>query len=153
MNKLKCILLFCFFIMSTDSFCQTDTDAKFIQEIVKAELKVRDKKNKKAYPIFDESAVTVTKSKRDSLFTEYLLGKDIKWQTFNIQSKYGFFTNDKTIDSCFHIHAPIFNKNLDQFIIRFEKRYLDGSSSFTTDYYVKKKEKWVYVKSIPSFSF
>ena len=135
------------------SFCQTSYDSTFVQEIIKLELKERDKKLKKAYPIHDVSAFSDFNSQFDTVYKHYYLGKEINWGTFKIEPTYGFFTNDGMIDSCFYIHAPLFNGSYDQFIIKYETRFQNNTSYFIVDYYRKKKGKWNYIRTSKSFSF
>gem|GEM_PF-5284292 len=55
------------------------------------------------------------------------------------------------IDSCFYIHAPLFNSSCDQFIIKYETRFQNNTSYFIVDYYRKKRgemELYKYIKII-----
>lgn len=140
-----------FLVFHNSSFCQTSYDSTFVQEMINLELKERDKKLKKAYPIYEVSAFSDIKTRFDTVYTQYYLGKEINWDSFKIESKYGFFTKDRMIDSCFYIHAPLFNSSYDKFIIKYEIRF-QNYTSFIVDYYRKKRGKWNYIRTSKSFS-
>lgn len=153
MKSIKFLFISFLLSLHIQLYSQTNDDSTFIQEIINLELKVRDKKIKKAYPIFNVSAYSNIKTRSDTIYTEINLGKEINWETFGIKSDYGFFTNDKMIDSCLYIHAPLFNKNNDKFIIKYEVRFQNLTSYFVVDYYRKKRGKWNFERSAKSFSF
>jgi len=119
---------------SNQSFCQTHYDSTFIHQIINLELKENDKKIKKAYPIFETSTSLDDRIRKDSVYTQDLFGKEMNWATFNLETKYGFFTKDPLVDTCMIIHSPLFNENYDEFIIQFETRLQNNTSYFTTDY-------------------
>lgn len=147
------LMILLFLSIHITSFCQSQSDSTFIQEIIHLELKERDKRMKKAYPIFEISAFSERTTRTDTVYTQYNFGREINWLTFGITSKYGYFTTDKMIDSCLYIHSPLFNKNNDTFIIKYEVRFKNLTSYFIVDYYRKKRGKWNFVKTSKSFSF
>lgn len=153
MKSIKFLILSFLLSLHIQLYSQTNDDSTFIKEIINLELEVRDKKIKKAYPIFNVSAFSNIKTRSDTIYTEINLGKEINWETFGINSDYGFFTNDKMIDSCLYIHAPMFNMNKDKFIIKYEVRFQNLTSYFVVDYYRKKRGKWNFERSTKSISF
>lgn len=152
MKSYTLLLIILFLYFQIDCFSQSHYDSTFVQSIINLELKERDKKCD-AYPIYSISENSNASFKSDSIYTNYSFGKAIDWTSFKITSKNGVFVNDKIIDSCFFIYAPIFNENQDKFKIVFEIRYLDNSSSFEIDYYKKRRGKWSYVRTVDTFSF
>lgn len=153
MKSMKHIPLLVLLTMHVHAFCQTGYDSTFVRETINRELEVRAKKIKKTYPIYTIAAYADNRTTPDSVYTHYSFGKEINWKTFNIKSDHGFFTDDRTIDSCLYIHAPLFTSSGDQFKITYEIRYQNKTSYFTTDYYEKKRKKWSYLKTATSFSF
>lgn len=143
-------LLICFF----HSFGQTASDSVFVRKIINSELKLRDKKIKKVYPVFQTATISENAIKKDSIYSEYYLGKQIDWLKFGISSKLAFYTNKSGIDSCLYIYSPLFNEKKDKFTILFEIRFEEKRISyFTKDYYIKKRKKWSFVTSDTFFSF
>lgn len=153
MKPMKLLSLLLLFAFHTDSFCQSSYDSTFIQKIINLELKERDKKLKKAFPIAAVSYSDAIDAKIDTVYTNFGLGKDIQWESFNIKSRHAYFTNDSKIDSCLYIYAPLFTANCDQFVIRYEIRYQNETSYFIADFYRKKRGKWNYVRTSKGFSF
>lgn len=150
---MKLLSFLLFFANHTQAFCQTNYDSTFIQKIINHELKERDKKLKKAFPIAAVSISYEFNPKIDTVYTNFCIGKDIQWESFNIKSRHAYFTNDSKIDSCLYIQTPLFNANCDQFVIRYEIRYQNETSYFIADFYSKKRGKWNYVKTSKGFSF
>lgn len=135
------------------SYSQSHEDSLYIRRIIQSEIKLRFKQQKRIIPVFEKSAISENRFKSDSLYPLFYLGKEIDWKSFPIQSDYAVFTTDPQVDSCLYIHTPVFNLNSDEFVIRFETRFKNGISYFTSDYYLLKKRKWRYKSSIRSFSF
>lgn len=152
MKSYTLLLVTLFLCLQIDCISQSHYDSTFVQSIINLEIKEREKKFD-AFPIYSISENSNASLKSDSIYTNYPFGKEIDWTSFKITPKNGFFVNDKLIDSCFFIHAPIFNENQDKFKIVFEIRYLDNSSSFELDYYKKRRGKWSYVRTVETFSF
>ncbi len=150
---MKLFSLLLLFASHTKSFCQTSYDSTFIKKIINLELKERDKKLKKAFPIAAVSVSDDLNARFDTVYTNFNFGKEIQWELFKIKSRHSFFTHDSMIDSCLYIHAPLFNSVCDQFVIRYEIRYQNETSYFITDFYSKKRGKWNYVSTSKGFSF
>ena len=151
MNRINLFIIICLNSIGC-SFGQSAYDSAFVREIINSELELREKKAKKAYPIFQTAILSEPKAGKDSIYSECYLGTKIKWQEFGISSKHGFFTNNSNTDSCLYIYAPLFNERKDKFMIQFESR-LNDFSHITSDYYLKKRKKWVFVGSHPYFLF
>lgn len=139
--KIKIITFF--ILLNLNSFCQTKYDSTFLRQIINNELKIRDKKINKAYPIFEISINQKTESQGDTLLNKYQISENIDWKTFGLISEFGFYTNNIDIDSCLVIYNPIFNNELNKFEIKFETRIKKDFSFYVIDYYVKKETNGV----------
>jgi hypothetical protein len=153
MNLIKAFVLISALMLHLDVFCQSNYDSTFVREIINLELKARDNKLNKPYLIFETSAYLNSTTWGDTSYNQYNVGKEINWKSFGIDSEYGEFTSDRTMDSILVIYAPFFNRKNDRFIIEYELLCHDNTSYFTVDFYRKKRGRWSFEKSARSFTF
>ncbi|MCC6703129.1 MAG: hypothetical protein IT221_16480 [Fluviicola sp.] len=134
---------------SSKILAQSDYDSTFVVKIIQSELKQISKTYKTTITIFEIAQTP----KSDSIYNRFLFSRELNWNSFKIKQPHCQFTKFNDLDSLFYIHNPQFSEDYKQLKITFEKRYLNGTSTFMTDYYCKKRKKWSFIRTQTYFSF
>jgi hypothetical protein len=140
-NVFLYIIISCFSI--TPVVAQQNNDTAFIISFVDNKLKEFDLRFKKSYPIYKYSKIHYAYLQvNDSLFPDYLIGKKLNWEDYNLKTKFGYITdNYKGKDTCLYVIAPRVNADTTKFYIKFILDF-KGVSYWNKYYFIKNRKRW-----------
>ena len=149
---MKTILSLLLIFLGQNLFSQPTCDTLAIEKIINKQLKIADKWFDRPFVLSKSSTpydTTRNYYQLDSIYNKYYCGKNVKWNDFNVSSKYGKVETDtsKREEYRLFISTPIFNETMDKCRFVINTHYSEWGGKAMLCFYEKKNKKWKLVKS------